>query len=40
MASSAIHLAVAKKYFEKNNILNYEKFIAGSLYPDASNDKD
>ena len=40
MASSAIHLAVAKKYFQKNNILNYEKFIAGSLYPDASDNKD
>ena len=40
MASSEIHLAVAKKYFEKNNILNYEKFIAGSLYPDACENKD
>lgn len=28
MASSEIHLAIAKKYFEKNNILNYEKLIS------------
>lgn len=40
MASLTIHLAIAKKYFEKNNILNYEKFIAGSLYPDALDNKD
>ena len=40
MASSAIHLAIAKKFFEKNNISNYEKFIAGNLYPDASDNKD
>ena len=40
MASSEIHLAIAKKYFEKNNILNYEKLIAGSLYPDACENKD
>lgn len=39
MASSVIHLAIAKKYFEKNNNLNYEKLLAGSLYPDASNNK-
>ncbi len=40
MASSAIHLAVAKKYYEKNNISDYDNFIAGSLYPDAADDKD
>lgn len=40
MASSAMHLAVAKKYYEKNNISNYDDFIAGSLYPDAADDKD
>ncbi len=40
MASSVIHLAVAKKYFEKNKGLNYEKLMAGSLYPDAAKNKD
>lgn len=40
MASSAIHLAVAKKYYERNNISDYDNFIAGSLYPDAADDKD
>ena len=39
MASSAIHLAVAKKYYERNNIYDYDNFIAGSLYPDAADDK-
>ena len=29
MASSAIHLAVAKKYYERNNISDYDNFIAG-----------
>ena len=40
MASSAIHLAVAKKYYERNNISDYDNFIVGSLYPDAADDKD
>ena len=26
--------------FEKNNISDYDNFIAGSLYPDAADDKD
>ncbi len=40
MACATIHLAIAKKYLEKNNTLNYDKFIAGTLYPDAVNDND
>lgn len=35
MASSAMHLAIAKKYIEKHNNLNYREFIKGTLYPDA-----
>lgn len=40
MASSAIHLAVAKKYLEKNQSFNYKKVIAGSLYPDTIENND
>ena len=40
MASSAIHLAIAKKYLEKHSELNYVQVIAGTLYPDATKDKD
>lgn len=40
MASSAIHLAIAKKYMEKNKVKNPEKFLAGTLYPDACEDND
>ena len=42
MASSAMHLAVAKKYLEKNKDknFNYKKVMAGTLYPDAAKDKD
>ena len=42
MASSAMHLAVTKKYLEKNKDKNfdYKKIIAGTLYPDVTNDKD
>lgn len=36
MASATIHLAIAKKYLEKHNELDYEKVIAGTLYPDAT----
>ncbi len=35
MACATIHLAIAKKYLEKHKELNYEKVIAGTLYPDA-----
>lgn len=35
MASAAIHLAIAKKYIEKHNNLNYKEFIKGTLFPDA-----
>lgn len=40
MASSVIHLAVAKKYLEKNPSLDYKSVIAGTLYPDAADDND
>lgn len=41
MACATIHLAIAKKYLENHKDLNYEKVIAGTLYPDAveNNDK-
>ena len=38
MASPTIHLAIAKKYLEKKKSINYKKFIAGTLYPDAVDD--
>lgn len=34
MASSAIHLAVAKKILEHNKALNKKEVLKGSLYPD------
>lgn len=34
MASSVIHLAVAKKFLEKNPNLNKKEVLKGSLYPD------
>lgn len=40
MASSAIHLAVAKSYLKKNPNLNCKDVIAGTLYPDAIDDND
>lgn len=40
MACATIHLGVAKKYLEKNSNINYEEFIAGTLYPDAAKDND
>lgn len=40
MASPAIHLAIAKKYLEKNASFNYKNVIDGTLYPDAVDDKD
>ncbi len=40
MASSAIHLAIAKKYLEKHKDLNYKEVIKGTLYPDAAEDND
>lgn len=40
MASATIHLAIAKKYLENHNELNYEKVIAGTLYPDATKDSE
>lgn len=41
MACATIHLAIAKKYLKNHKELNYKKFIAGTLYPDAieNNDK-
>ncbi len=40
MACAAIHLAIAKKYLEKNPKINKDDFIAGTLYPDADMDND
>ena len=40
MACATIHLAIAKKYLENHKQLNYEKVIAGTLYPDASPNND
>ena len=35
VASTTMHLAIAKKYMEKNGGLNYKEFIRGTVYPDA-----
>ena len=40
IASAPIHLAIAKQYLENNKELNYEKVIAGTLYPDAAKNND
>lgn len=40
MACPTMHLAIAKKYLENHKDLNYEKVIAGTLYPDAIEDND
>lgn len=40
MACATIHLAIAKKYLKSHKELNYEKVIAGTLYPDASENND
>lgn len=40
MASATIHLAIAKKYLENHQNLNAEKVITGTLYPDATKNKD
>ncbi len=40
MACATIHLAIAKKYLEGHEELNYEKVIAGTLYPDAIENND
>lgn len=40
MACATIHLAIAKKYLESHKELNYEKVIAGTLYPDAEKNND
>jgi len=40
MACSTIHLAIAKKYLQKHKELNYERVLAGTLYPDAVKDND
>ncbi len=39
MASSVIHLAISKKYCEKNNIDNRDDIYAGTLYPDTFKEK-
>jgi len=40
MACATIHLAITKKYLGNHKDLNYEKVIAGTLYPDATEDND
>jgi len=40
MACATIHLSIAKKYLQKHPNLNYEEFIAGTLYPDVAEDND
>ncbi|MCM1052525.1 MAG: hypothetical protein NC483_00920 [Ruminococcus sp.] len=40
MACATIHLAIAKKYLENHKELDYDKFIAGTLYPDSVVDND
>ncbi|MDE6142360.1 MAG: hypothetical protein K2G03_07120, partial [Bacilli bacterium] len=40
MACATIHLAIAKKFLEKNTDINRDDFIAGTLYPDADLDND
>lgn len=40
MACATIHLAIAKKYLERHKESNYEKVIAGTLYPDVTENKD
>lgn len=39
MASSPIHLAIAKMYIERNSNLNKEEVLKGTLYPDTIKDK-
>lgn len=40
MAGFSIHLAVAKRYCKKNNILNISDFFKGTVDPDLVEDKD
>ncbi len=40
MASTSMHIAIAKKYLEKHPDLDYFEFIDGAIYPDESNNKD
>lgn len=40
MACATIHLAIAKKYLEKHKNINWDDFIAGTLYPDVDSDND
>lgn len=40
MACATIHLAIAKKYLKRHPELNYEKVLAGALYPDTVENKD
>lgn len=40
MACATIHLAITKKYLEKHRELDYDKVIAGTLYPDSVKDDD
>lgn len=40
MACATIHLAIAKEYLKNHSHLNYDEFIAGTLYPDATEDNE
>ena len=39
MASSSIHLAIAKIYIKRYEVLNYKKVLKGAIYPDTVKDK-
>ena len=39
MPGYVIHLAIAKKYLEKNKTENYNEFIDGVIYPDETDNK-
>lgn len=40
MASASMHLAIAKEYYKMHNTLDYDKYMAGNLYPDTFKNKD
>ncbi len=39
MASPNMHLAIAKKYMEKNSSIDSASFLSGTIYPDVTIDK-
>ena len=36
MASPNMHLAIAKKYMEKNSSIDSASFLSGTIYPDVT----